>query len=93
MELRAFLEGESLERVCKRRTTQVEPYRPPSSIFIARADVEALGAEFMEKFDGAKPKLYKLGKKSNEKGNLSKIKGSPGSEKSSPSSKAKDNSS
>ncbi|PKI60190.1 hypothetical protein CRG98_019378 [Punica granatum] len=58
-------------------------------------DVEAPGAEFMEKFDGANRKLYKPGKKSNKKGNLSKVKGSLGSEKSSssPSSKAKDNSS
>ncbi|OWM73498.1 hypothetical protein CDL15_Pgr026597 [Punica granatum] len=36
-------------------------------------DVEAPGAEFMEKFDGANRKLYKPGKKSNKKGNLSKM--------------------
>ncbi|PKI66603.1 hypothetical protein CRG98_013012 [Punica granatum] len=62
---------------------------------VGEIDVEALGVEFMEKFDGVKPKLYKPGKKSNEKGNLSKVKGSPRSEKSSssPSSKANDNSS
>ncbi|PKI54159.1 hypothetical protein CRG98_025454 [Punica granatum] len=40
---------------------------------VGEIDVEALGAEFMEKFDGAKPKFYKPGKKSNEKGNLSKV--------------------